>query len=131
MASKRVLVLTTFYKPFIGGAEISTEEFIKRLKGSFDFIIFTTRTKRNLPKVENDNGILIYRLGFGFKFDKYLFPIIAFIRSFFIRFAFTYSVMATYSGVAALLIKIFRGKPYVLNLQSGTLVEKLKRKKFF
>ena len=131
MAPKRILVITTFYKPFIGGAEISTEEFIGRLKNEFYFVVITARIDRSLPKKELDGEIVIYRLGFGFYFDKYLFPILAFVKSFSIDFDCSYAVMATYSGMAALLIKFFRNKPYVLNLQSGTLIEKLKSKKFF
>ncbi len=119
---KNVLILTTFYKPFIGGAEIFVEEIVKRLDNDFNFIIFTGRHSSSaLAKELVGNNVVIYRLGFGFKYDKFLFPFLALIKSYSIGFDLSYAVMASYAGAAALFIKFFRKKPYILNLQSGTL----------
>ncbi len=118
---KSVLVLTTFYKPFIGGAEVFTEEITRRLGEDFNFIIFTARHSRLLPKKEVINSAAVYRLGFGFRYDKFLFPFLALIKSYSADFNFSYAIMASYAAAAAFLIKVFRKKAYILSLQSGTL----------
>lgn len=118
---KSILILTPFYKPFVGGAETFVCEITNRLANDFDFIILTARTDRALPNKELINSVTVYRLGWGWQYDKLLFPFLALIKSFFLPFDLSYAVMASYAGAAALLIKFLRGKPYVLNLQSGTM----------
>ncbi len=118
---KNVLILTTFYKPFIGGAEVFVEEITKRLNKDFNFFIFTTKNLKNLPRKEIIDNTVIYRLGFGSKYDKFFFPFLALIKSYSVNFDFSYAIMASYAGAAALLIKFFRRKEYILNMQSGTL----------
>tara|TARA_Y100000310_G_scaffold343301_1_gene450262 strand:- start:13086 stop:14174 length:1089 start_codon:yes stop_codon:yes gene_type:complete len=118
---KTILILTTFYEPFIGGAEIAVKEIVKRLHNDFNFIIITGRYKKSLPKEEYINGIKIYRVGIGCKYDKFFYPFLSSIKSFSIKFDLSYAIMASYAGAAAVFIKTFRGKPYVLNLQSGTM----------
>lgn len=119
---KKILVLTPFYKPFIGGAEVSIEEIIRRLAAEFDFIILTGQHQAALAKEEKDGEAIIFRLGPGWGFlDRIFFPFLALRKSFSLEFDLVYAVMASYAGAAALLIKIFKGRPYILNLQSGTL----------
>lgn len=118
---KSILILTTFYKPFVGGAEVFVAEMTKRLSGDFSFIVLTARNLKSLPRIEKENGIMIYRLGLGFRYDKFIFPLLALIKSYFLKFDLVYAIMASYAGAGASLIKIFRGKKYVLNLQSGTM----------
>ena len=73
-----IFVFSTANAPFIGGAEIAIEQVAKRLKGEsaspaggFDFIIFTSRMRRDLPKREVRDEGLVVRVGFGTKFDKF------------------------------------------------------------
>ena len=67
-----VLVFSTSYFPFVGGAEVALREVAKRLSPKFDFFIITSRFKRSLPKVEKVPEGTIVRLGFGNILDKYL-----------------------------------------------------------
>src|SRR3989338_684666 len=67
----RVLVFTTAYAPFIGGAEVAVEQIAKRLKDKFEFFIITSRMRKDLPRREvRDEGTVI-RIGFGTRFDKF------------------------------------------------------------
>ncbi|MFH1759246.1 MAG: glycosyltransferase family 4 protein [Patescibacteria group bacterium] len=129
MAKKNVLILITSYWPQIGGAEIAVREITKRLGADFNFVILTIRHSRSFLKSEQIGGVQVYRLGLGCRWDQYFYPVLAFVKSFFIDFDLVYAVSASYAGLAALLINHFRGKEYVLNLQSGTLDSAQKRKK--
>ncbi len=71
---KKIIVCTTSYLPFIGGAEIAIQEVSKRLCDTFDFIIIAARQKRNLAKREIMSEGLVIRVGFGSKIDKWLLP---------------------------------------------------------
>ena len=71
-----VLVFSTAYFPFVGGAEVAIEQVANRLKDRFDFIIFTSRMRRDLPKKEARSEGAVIRIGLGNKLDKYLLPIL-------------------------------------------------------
>ena len=73
----RVIIFITSFHPFIGGAEIAVQETIKRLSSQFDFFILTARFRHNLPKKEMLFNSTVYRLGFGIRFDKWLFVVFA------------------------------------------------------
>ena len=66
-----VLVFTTAYFPFVGGAEVAIHEAAMRLKNRYDFFIFTSRMRRDLPKREVRGEGLVIRVGFGNRFDKF------------------------------------------------------------
>lgn len=72
--NKKILACTTSYLPFIGGAEIAIQEVSKRLAGRFDVIIITARQKRELPLREKTPVGTVIRVGFGTRFDKWIFP---------------------------------------------------------
>lgn len=72
---KKIVVCTTSYMPFIGGAEIAVQETSRRLSHLFDFYIITARQKRELPKREVVPEGTIIRVGFGTGFDKWLLPL--------------------------------------------------------
>src|SRR3989344_4047386 len=63
-----IFVFSTAYHPFIGGAEVAIEQVAKRLKNEFDFVIFTSWMRRDLPKREARDDGLVVRLGLGNKF---------------------------------------------------------------
>ena len=75
---KKILVFTTSYLPFIGGAEIAVREVARRLCNSFDLYIITARHKRGLARRENVAEGTIIRVGFGTSFDKWLLPVFGF-----------------------------------------------------
>src|SRR3989344_5462883 len=77
-----ILVFTTAYDPFIGGAEIAIKETVKRLENEFNFFILTSRFEKKLPFKEKHCGVTIIRLGFGKQWDKFLLPVFAFVSGF-------------------------------------------------
>jgi len=74
MPKQKVLVFTTSYAPFIGGAEIAIQEITRRLRDRFDFFIVTSRFRRDLPRREILPEGTVIRIGFGNRFDKWLLP---------------------------------------------------------
>jgi glycosyltransferase involved in cell wall biosynthesis len=117
---KQILILSCFYREFGGGAEVYVDEITRKLRNNYDFIILTARLSRKLPKYEQSNGIKILRIGLGFKFDKYLYPIVAFFKIFSIRKDLIHAVMESYAGLALLFYRIIDKKiPALLTLQSG------------
>ena len=118
---KRILLLTPFYKPFVGGAERFAEEIATRHPSSASITVYTTRSKRSLPAREIMNGVTIYRLGLGCVYDKFFFPFLATAKALFHSYDVVHAVMASYAGAAALFIYWLKQTPYIITLQSGTL----------
>lgn len=132
-----VFVFTTAYEPFIGGAEIAVSEIVRRLQDEFRFFIFTSKFRLNLPRYEERGGIVIRRIGFGFRFDKFLLPLLGFFaaknEAKKNKPELFWAVMASYSSGIPYLLNIFRrGKnvPVVLTLQEGDSLEHIRGAKF-
>lgn len=130
--TRKILIFSAFFPPFRGGAEVFVEEVGKRLAAAHDVTVLTARLKHSLPKEESVDGMRIIRIGFGIKADKYLYPILAFLKSFTVPHDIVYGVLESYAGIAVALYKVFTwrpafvearpaGRPAILNLQSGTL----------
>ncbi len=117
---KTILIFSAFYEPFEGGAERYVKEITKRLKEKYDFIILTSQLSFKLPKYEEREGVHIYRLGIGTKLDKYLYPILALFKSFFIKKDLIHAVLESYAGLSLFFYRILNKKtPAFLTLQSG------------
>lgn len=115
---KIILIFSAFYTPFLGGAEMFVREITKRLKDKYQFIIITSRIQRTLPREEEREGIKVYRVGFGFKIDKYFYPVLAPFKSYFVKHDLVQAVLESYAGLALLVYRIFQKKPALLSLQS-------------
>ena len=133
-----VLVFTTAYDPFVGGAEVAIRENVKRLSGTYDFFILTSRFDRIVPVEEIKDGATIVRLGFGKPWDKFLLPINAFFSGLMLilrhrgRPRILWAVMASYGSIAASTLKFFFPRtPYILTLQEGDTEEHLRRSRFY
>ena len=123
---KQILILSCFYKPFGGGAEVYVDEIVKRLKNDYDFIILTSRLSRKFSRNEEKDGVRIIRIGLGCYFDKYLYPIVAFFKIFSIinreKPCLIHAVMESYAGLALLFYRAIDKKtPALLTLQSGNV----------
>ncbi|HBT80817.1 MAG TPA: hypothetical protein DEB13_02675 [Candidatus Yanofskybacteria bacterium] len=124
--SKRILLFSTAFRPMIGGSEIAMEEICRRLPEiSFDLI--TARFSRANKKTEQVGNIKVHRLGLGFKFDKYLLPILGFFKARSLAgngglfapatagkdrhcygvYSRLHAYQASYGAIAAYLVKIF------------------------
>jgi len=139
----KVLIFSTAYFPHVGGAEVAVKEITDRLtSGStaggavepLNFDMVTVRlNKKDLPQ-EKISNINIYRIGWGVgRIDKLLFPFLA------ARFAdklhqqnkynIVWSIMASYSGFAALFFK--KKNPevkFLLTLQEGDDLAQIEKK---
>ena len=126
IAKATIFIFSTAYHPFIGGAEVAIEEITKRLSASFRFFIFTARLRRDLPKREVRGDVVIIRIGFGTRFDKFLLPFLGALSV--LRVSrreqpnMYWAVMASWGSGAAYLANIIRFRncvPVVLTLQEG------------
>ncbi|MES2953669.1 MAG: glycosyltransferase family 4 protein, partial [Patescibacteria group bacterium] len=70
----KILVFSTAYYPFVGGAEVAIKEISDRLP-EHEWHVITARMSRSLPKMERVFGVTVHRVGVGFKtVDKFLLP---------------------------------------------------------
>ncbi len=126
--SNRILLFSTAYKPLIGGSEIAVEQINRRLPNIF-FDIITPRYSRMVKKKENVGNTQIYRVGFGFKKDKFLFPILGLFKALSLRrkhgYKIIHSYQASHAGGAAWLMKIFfPGLKFILTMQEGKRLDR-------
>lgn len=124
----KILVFTTAYHPFIGGAEIAIQEIARRLKNRFDFYIITARLRRDLPKREERPEGTVVRLGFGHPLDKWLFPFLSVQHR---ELNILWGVDIGMGSLTAAILKAFRPKtPFIFNIQYGYGEERLKKGRF-
>ncbi len=129
----KIILLTTFYKPSVGGVERQVEEiFLNLKKRGHNVRVFTTdashstnKRLKNVP-VEHDVERFKYLFGFGFFFR--------FSLSLVINLLFTdFDVVHVHNShdahlLPALLIKIIRRKKIVITGHNPYVVDKSKRK---
>ena len=134
--SKRILIFSTAYLPFIGGAEIAVKEITDRLSGEYEFDLITARLDGSLPKVEKIGEVTVYRIGIGVPIlDKLAVPFLGAIKALFLHKRRSYkafwAIMATFASGAGYLAnslrKAFGRKkiPMILTLQEGDSEEHL------
>ena len=123
-----IFVFSPAYLPFIGGAEVAIEQVAKRLGDKYDFFIFTSRMRRDLPKREVRSEGVVVRVGLGTRFDKFLLLIFGpfcawrLARSFdpapdrMIWWAMDFSFGA---GVAGILKIFYQKIPLIFTIQYG------------
>lgn len=126
----RVLIFSTAYYPFVGGAEVAIKEITDRLKGEFEFDLITAKLQKDLPDNEKIGAVNIYRLGMGSKtFDKLMLPwrgaLLCSQLNKKRNYIFMWGMMATFGSGAGFVFNlartILRRKkvPIVLTLQEG------------
>lgn len=123
---QRVLVFSTSYFPFVGGAEVAVREIAKKLCDKFDFFIVTSRFDKKLPKIELVPEGAVVRLGIGRSIDKYLYMPLGFfwaLRHPGILFGLDISAGSMIPAV----IKFFSPRRFfIFNIQFGYGDERLK-----
>ncbi|MDP3953792.1 MAG: glycosyltransferase family 4 protein [bacterium] len=135
-SKRRILVFSTAYLPFIGGAELALKEIALRLQDDFEFDLVTARLDKKLPIAEKIGNINVFRVGEGNRFDKLLFPFKGFNVASKLhderKYSLVFSLMASYGGVASWKFKKkFPEVPLLINLQEGRNFEKTGRLKMF
>lgn len=117
---KHILIFSTAYHPFIGGAEIAIQEIIKRLP-EYAFTLVTARLRSDLPQKETIGNVIVHRIGKGSRWDKFQ---LLFLGKRYAEamgsFDCVWSVMASYAGFAGLFYKKKHPNvPFLLTLQEG------------
>ncbi len=121
-----VLIFSTAYLPYIGGAELAIKEITDRIH-DLRFILITARMRRDLPPRERMGNVDVYRVGVGVPFiDKILSPILGARRVFMVtrrmRVCLFWSSMVSYTTITPAFLKMFglyRNTPFLLTLQEG------------
>ncbi len=127
---KRILVLSTAYYPFVGGAEVAVKEITDRLCEDFEFDLITAKLKKDLPKKEKIGHVNVYRIGFGFPMiDKILLPLRGAFLIYKLNKKYSYyclwGIMVTFGSIAGYTFNFFRSLsfkkriPIILTLQEG------------
>ena len=137
---KKILIFSTAYFPFVGGAEIAVKEITDRIQNesSFEYDMITAKIDCKLSNLEKIGNVNVYRIGIGWPIlDKYL---LAFWGHRFAEklnkknnYSAIWSIMASYGGFAAMFFKKRNLKiPFLLTLQEGDDLEYInKRVGFF
>ena len=136
---KHILVFSTAYYPFVGGAEVAVKEITNRLSHDFEFDLITAKFRKDLPKVEKIGAVTIYRLGFAKpSLDKILLPFLGALKALELQKTKNYfclwGIMITFGSGALYLFNVLRllsGQkkiPVVLTLQEGDSESHLKYK---
>lgn len=122
MAGKpRILIFSTFYFPFVGGAEVALKEVITRLNDRYDFTIITAKLDRTTKREETMNGIRVIRVGTGIAFfDKLLYPLLCTLKALFLpKPDLLFVLLENQAAIASNLYLWFRHVPSIYNMQNG------------
>lgn len=136
---KRILIFSTAYYPFVGGAEVAVKEITDRWGKEIEFDLITARLDRKLKKFEKVGMVNVYRLGLGIPIlDKLLLPWRGALLSMKLQRSRKYfcmwGVMASFGSGAGYLFNILRQLccerkiPMILSLQEGDSENHLKYK---
>ena len=116
-AEKKVLVFATTYYPDLGPAEKALFELSKQMPDT-EFHIVTTKFRKGVTGVEEVGTDIVHRVGVGSSLDKYLLPIAGFMKARQLakthQYRFVWSIMGSYSGMAALLYKLTNNESNLL-----------------
>jgi len=129
----KIIIFSTAYYPYIGGAEVAVKEITDRIV-SAEFEMITVRLKKSDAREEQIGKIKVYRLGFGLgRIDKFLFPFRAANLANKLhkekKYDIIWSIMASFSGFAALFFKKKNlDVKFLLTLQEGDDLGKIERK---
>ena len=136
----RILIFSTAYFPFVGGAEIAVKDITEKIKDltekekeDYKFDLITSRFSRKVSQEEKIGNVSVFRVGLGMKIDKYFLPFWGFLKALSLSQRYKYSgiwaIMASYNAFAALFFKWLRPNiPFLLTLQEGDSIEHIEKK---
>lgn len=133
---KKILIFSTAYFPFVGGAEITVKELTDRLGDEIEFDLITARMSMNMSKVERVGKVNVYRLGVGIELvDKLLVPFLGAIKVLRLQkknhYAAYWCIMASFATGAAFIANWFQKRvPIILTLQEGDSENHINFKRF-
>jgi glycosyltransferase involved in cell wall biosynthesis len=132
---KKILIFSTAYHPFVGGAEIAVKEITDRLShedsagaGGFEFDMITLNLDGKQKAEEKIGNVNVYRIGNAGKVSKLFFPFAALGFASHLhgkkRYDAIWSIMASFSGFGAMFFKKkYPMVPFILTLQEGDPIE--------
>ena len=142
---KKILIFSTTYFPFVGGAEIAIKENTDRIS-DIQFDMVTLRFDSKSPKFEKMGNVNVYRIGFTkkspntndllkfpLKLNKMFFPFLACCKACSLyrknKYNAIWSIMAAFAGFAGMFFKCVHKKiPFILTLQEGDSIQDIKTK---
>ncbi len=123
--ARKILIFSTAYHPFVGGAEVAVKEITDRIT-EFEFDLITARFDAKLPKFEKVGNVNVYRIGFGLKtVDKLLLPFLGALKVLTLgrknKYFCYWCVMVSFASGAAYIANFFNHPkvPIILTLQEG------------
>lgn len=123
----RILIFSIAYEPLVGGAEVAVRNITDRLS-SYEFDLITCRFDQKEPSREKIGNVNVYRVGFGSRLGRYLYPVLAFRLAKKLHterpYQITWAIMAAYAGAGAVMfLRRFPEVKFLLTLQEGDSVE--------
>ncbi|PJE51074.1 MAG: hypothetical protein COV29_02255 [Candidatus Yanofskybacteria bacterium CG10_big_fil_rev_8_21_14_0_10_36_16] len=133
---KRILIFSTAYLPYIGGAEFALKELTDRLSDGFEFDLITAKMDKKLLDFEKVGNINVYRIGNGGCLDKIRLVLSGYSLAKKLHeeheYGLVFSLLASYGGMLALRFKKkYSYVPFVVNLQEGRNFSKAGKIKMF
>ena len=131
---KRILIFSVAYHPFVGGAEVAVKEITDRISDTeIQFDMITLNLDGNQRPQESIGNVKVYRIGGPGRMQKLLFPFTASRLAVKLHkenpYTVTWSIMASFSGFAALLFKFkYKKVPFILTLQEGDPIPYIERR---
>jgi len=127
----RIVVFTTAYLPYIGGAELAINHISKRIP-SMRFFIITARFSRALPRHEQKDNLEIWRVGLGWPIDKWLLPFLGYWKASGLqgaeKISLLWGMMISQGTLAAYFFKKTHPQiPFIVTLQEGDAETRLGR----
>ncbi len=121
---RKILIFSTAYHPFVGGAEVAVKEITER-NPDLEFHLLTAKMDKRLPQQEKIGNVEVFRMGIGNPMiDKLLLAFYGYRIAIKLKkqhkYDLIWSIMASYAGLAASKFK--RGYPqipFILTLQEG------------
>jgi glycosyltransferase involved in cell wall biosynthesis len=120
----RVLILTTYYHPVVGGVESNARRLAVYLRAAgFDVRVLTKRVARGLADVEDVDGVTVERIGpFGERSASGKWRLVPSAIAALVRRRSTYDVVCCIDcrgiGVAAMAARTLTGRPVLLQAQT-------------
>jgi glycosyltransferase involved in cell wall biosynthesis len=128
--SPRVVLLTTYFRPIVGGVESNAERLARFLHGSrFDVRVVTKRITPALADREDMDGVPIERIGpYGVRSASGKWRLLPSAFGWLVRHKAAYDVVCCVDyrgvGVAAIAARALTGRPVVLQAQTpGNLLD--------
>lgn len=121
---KRVLVFSTTFDPIAGLAEDAFVELARALP-DVRFDVVTTKFAPGVPTHSSIQNVTLHRVGIGRRVDKFLLPVWGSVIGARLlrrhRYLFSWSIMASYAAIAALLARRLRSVPLLITLADQRL----------